>query len=400
MEQRKRICQILFILVLCILIVYMGRNWMRDSCDVSGEAAVEWNRFLIEQSRNLYLSGISYSLDKDGTSAKQWLEECAFQLIPLGNYVTQNALPEIDVEDVETYEMILKKQAEDEPMIDENGNLVGGETKEQASLDEVIKKDEQVSFSMEKLEDFEYLVSHFYTVDGTTSVTSKDLDAKKLLKKDMTIDQSKKGPKILIYHTHSQEEFRDSKKGNLNTTIWGMGKYLTKLLNETYGIETIHLDGVYDLIDGKMDRSKAYQFAEADVKKMLEKYPSIEVVIDLHRDGVGEKTHLVTEIDGKQTAQIMFFNGMSRTKTNGDIAYLYNPYIQDNLAFSLQMQIIAMQKYPGFTRRIYLKGYRYNMHLKPKSLLVEAGAQTNTVGEMKNAMVLLADVLSACITGK
>ena len=228
---------------------------------------------------------------------------------------------------------------------------------------------------MEKLKDFEYLVSHFYTVDGTTSVSAKDLNAEKLLAKNMKLDKKTKGPKILIYHTHSQEDFKDSKKGDPSTTIMGMGAYLSELLNKQYGIETMHHEGVYDLIDGEMDRSKAYQLAEKQVKKILKENPSIEVVIDLHRDGVAGTTHLVTEIGGKQTAQIMFFNGMSRTKANGDIAYLYNPYIEDNLAFSLQMQIAAAKLYPGFTRHIYLKSYRYNLHLKPKSLLIEAGAQ-------------------------
>lgn len=93
----------------------------------------------------------------------------------------------------------------------------------------------------------------------------------------------------------------------------------------------------------------------------------------------------------------MFFNGLSRTKANGNIAYLSNPYIEDNLAFSLQMQIAASKAWPGFTRHIYLKSYRYNMHLMPKTLLIEAGAQTNTVEEMKNAMVLLASTLDSVL---
>ena len=126
--------------------------------------------------------------------------------------------------------------------------------------------------------------------------------------------------------------------------------------------------------------------AEASIRPILEANPTIEVVIDLHRDGVAEETHLVTDIGGKPTAKIMYFNGLSRTRVNGDIDYLYNPYIQDNLAFSLQMQIASETLYPGFVRPIYLRGYRYNLHLMPKSLLIEAGAQTNTVGEMKNAM--------------
>ena len=110
----------------------------------------------------------------------------------------------------------------------------------------------------------------------------------------------------------------------------------------------MHHEGVYDLIDGKLDRSEAYEFAKPEVEQILAENPSIEVVIDLHRDGVADTTHLVTEINGKPTAQIMFFNGLSRTRVNGDLAGMANPYLQDNLAFSLQMKIAAETKYPGF----------------------------------------------------
>ena len=174
-------------------------------------------------------------------------------------------------------------------------------------------------------------------------------------------------------------------------------EYLTQLLNAD-GIETLHDSGVYDIINGKLDRSRAYENAESAVRPVLEANPTIEVAIDLHRDGVNADTHLVTEVNGKPTAKIMYFNGLSRTRTNGDIAYLYNPYIQDNLAFSLQMQIASEQYYPGFARHIYLKAYRYNLHLLPKSLLIEAGAQTNTVEEMKNAMEVLERTLKRVVT--
>ena len=132
----------------------------------------------------------------------------------------------------------------------------------------------------------------------------------------------------------------------------------------------------------------------------MKENPTIEVVIDLHRDAVDSDRHLVTTINGKETAQIMFFNGLSRTNAAGDIAYLENPNREMNLAFSLQMQLAAATYYPGFTRPIYLKGYRYNMHYVPKSLLVEVGAQTNTFGEAKNAMEPLADLLYKVLTAE
>ncbi len=145
-------------------------------------------------------------------------------------------------------------------------------------------------------------------------------------------------------------------------------------------------------------RDNAYSKAGPAVEQILRENPSIEIVIDLHRDGVPEGTRLVTEQGGKEMASIMFFNGLSRTTANGDIGYLPNPYIQDNLAFSLQMQLAAKEYYPGFSRAIYLKGYRYNMHYCPKTLLVEVGAQTNTVQEAMNAMEPLADIIAKVIS--
>lgn len=278
-------------------------------------------------------------------------------------------------EDGLTMELILQMQAQDE------------ETEEIEEIETSSEISEQGN-----LNDKGYVVNHFYTIDSTTMIYDGELDAQKFLAKDMRIDTKKEGPKILIFHTHSQEEFADSVKGDSNTSVVGMGAYLAKRLNEK-GIETIHHEGVYDLVNGKLDRSKAYELSEIGVKEILKQYPTIEVVIDLHRDGVREDLHLVTDVNGKQTAKIMFFNGLSRTKTNGDIDYLYNPYIQDNLAFSFQMQLEAEKMYPGLTRKIYLKGYRYSLHMMPKSLLIEAGAQTNTVAEMKNTMDLLANIL-------
>ena len=111
-----------------------------------------------------------------------------------------------------------------------------------------------------------------------------------------------------------------------------------------------------------------------------------------------ESVHLVTEQNGKRMAKLMFFNGLSHTTALGDLPYLKNPYIKDNLAFSLQAQIAAYEYYPDLTRRIYLKGYRFNMHFCPKTMLVEVGAQNNTLEEAKNAMVPLADILSKILT--
>lgn len=347
------------------------------------------NREILKCAWKLHMPELMYIEETGKESFEKWLINQMELLFPIGYMANGEEEKTLAVEDEDTYRLILKKQAEDENEVLEDGTVKSNKEKTEET--------QTAKISEKKLKNYAYLRSHFYTVDQTTKTDAKELDAGKLLKKNMKIRKDGSKPKILIYHTHSQEAFKDSKAGDKKTSIVGMGDILTKELNDTYRIPTMHHEGVYDLIGGKMDRSRAYQLAEVKVRKILKKYPSIEVVIDLHRDGVGNNTHLVTSIDGKKTGQIMFFNGLSRTKKNGDIAYLKNPYIQDNLAFSMQMQLAAAKKYPGFTRRIYLKSYRYNMHLMPKYLLIEAGAQTNTVKEMQRSMKVLADLLDAVV---
>lgn len=256
-------------------------------------------------------------------------------------------------------------------------------------------REKAVTYSVDKLRDFDYLLQNFYQVDSTTTIGSSQLNVDALLGKDMRLSHDASAPQILIYHTHSQEGYADSIPGDSSTTVVGVGDYLTEILTEQYGLNVIHHKGEYDV----GDRDHAYSNAAPAVEKLLADNPSIEVVIDLHRDGVGETTRLVTEQNGVSMAQIMFFNGLSRTTSTGDIDYLYNPYIADNLAFSFQAQLKAAEYYPGFTRRIYLKGYRFNMHYCPRTMLVEVGAQTNTLQEAKNAMLPLADILYKVLTG-
>lgn len=256
-----------------------------------------------------------------------------------------------------------------------------------------------VDLSAETLADFNYLLGQFYILDPNTATNGDQLNAARFLEKDLTLKREPQTPQILIYHSHSQETFVDSREGETEDTIVGVGNYLTRLLTENYGYNVIHVTETFDIIDGEIDRSRAYDFSREYVEQVLEENPSIEVIIDLHRDGVPEDRHLVTEINGKDTAQIMFYNGLSYTVNNGPVDYLPNPYIQDNLAFSFQLEYQAALYYPELYRGIYLAGLRYNLHLRPRALLLEAGAQTNTVQEVKNAMEPFADILNRVLQG-
>ena len=250
------------------------------------------------------------------------------------------------------------------------------------------------TYVLEQLMDYDFLIKHFYSVHTSTTAGRDLMNARDLLSRDMTMKGDDSKPQILIYHTHSQEAYKDSGPGQ---TVVGVGDCLTRLL-EAKGYNVYHDKSVYDLKNGQLDRSKAYNYALDGITNILQQNPSIEVVLDIHRDGVGENLHLVTQVDGRDTAQIMFFNGLSQTP-EGPIEYLQNPYREDNLAFSLQMQLGAAAYYPGFTRKICLKGLRYNEHLRPKSSLIEVGAQTNTYEEALNAMEPLSELLDMVLQG-
>lgn len=255
-------------------------------------------------------------------------------------------------------------------------------------------------FTREQLADFQFMIDNCYIVDSTTYVNREEMNADILLSMDMTMHQDNTDYQILIYHTHSSSEtFVDSRPGVLEDTPIGLGDTLTALL-EQYGYKVYHDRTVYDQIDGKIDRNYAYTASGEGIDRILAEHPSIEVVIDLHRDGVNENTHLVTEINGKPTARIMFFNGVSRTTRNGELEYLANPNRQANLAFSLQMYLAGTASYDDFLRRTYIKGYQYNLDRRPKATLIEVGGQTNTLEEANNAMEPLADILNQVLSGR
>ena len=253
-----------------------------------------------------------------------------------------------------------------------------------------------VEYDESKLSDYEFVMENFYTVDSCTSAGPDILKPKDFLEYNATIDKSQPGPHILIYHTHSQEAFIDSVPGDKSTTIVGVGEKLTELLREEYGYEVYHHTGEYD-IDTRDD---AYAKAAPALEEILEQYPQIQVIIDLHRDGVDESRHLVAEWEGRQIAQFMFFNGLSYLNSKGSIDYLPNPYLQGNLALSFQATVTANEYYPGLARRTYLNGYRYNMHYREKTMLIELGAQTNTVNEVMSACEPLAHILDMVFSGE
>ncbi|NLZ82374.1 MAG: hypothetical protein GX915_01765 [Clostridiales bacterium] len=251
-------------------------------------------------------------------------------------------------------------------------------------------------FTLKQLKDINFMVRNLYIVDATTKVTEPLFDAEIFASKDMTIKQGNDKPQILIYHTHSQEAFIDSRPNVTEDTIVGVGSILADILRKEYGYNVIHDKTEYDVVDGFEDRNKAYNYAKVGLENMLEKNPSIEVVIDLHRDDGAPRTVM---INGKETAKIMLFNGLSRDQ-NGPLPNHDNPFVQDNLAFGFQLQLESFDLYPGFFMKNYLKCYRYNLHMRPKSLLVELGTVNNSLESAQNSMDPFAHLIDRILQGE
>lgn len=295
-----------------------------------------------------------------------------------------------------------KKEMAEEPETEtgtesENGNELAETELNGDSMDKVLEAAAGI-IPKEKLMDYNYVLNNFYVVPSVTSLRPQVLDLDKISQVDLRIEKDSTVPQILIFHTHSQEKFADSDKNGMS--IVNVGDRLVSLLQEQYGYNVIHLTDEFDMAGGVLDRSEAYTYANTKLDEVLAQNPSIQVVIDLHRDGVDASKHLVTEIDGKQTARIMLFNGISYTKEQGEIDYLPNPYITENLAMTYKMFLLGKINYPDLFRCIYISGYRYCLHHVPRSMLIEAGAQTNTYEEVYNAMEPLARLIDMELTMK
>ena len=421
-EKRRRISAVI-ILLFCICAAFaiqFGSRWKGNIPQSSGFAAYAG----VRMQESIYQNVLDYYLPVIGTQPQQQrslselLADTVTGCFPVYTYAAQAGNEADHAQSFEAeleQQLALQLREENEAWYtEESGSdaleMAADDTVQQPQLQQMQENDlagsrEKSLFSyattksapvdLKELEDYQTLVKKHYCIDGTTSSNAAQLNIKKLLKQDMTLAKDADGPQILIYHTHSLEGYRDSKSGDLNESVVGLGDYLTELLTERYGYQVLHDRNTYD-----SDRDRAYGVAGPALEQLLAENPSIEIVIDLHRDGVPEDVYLLTEVNDTVMAPVMFFNGLSYTNTSGPVSALNNPNLSTNLAFSLQMELLASEYYPGFTRGIYLKGLRYNLHYCPRSLLVEVGAQTNSLQEAMNAMPPLADTLNRVLSGE
>lgn len=224
-----------------------------------------------------------------------------------------------------------------------------------------------------------------YVKDGNSNY---DVDIRKALGTAATCKIKKNaGYQVLIVHTHTTESYADSakswysKKVNPRTTdksesVVAVADEITKKLNAA-GIKTLHITTYHDY----PEYTGAYNRARETIKKYLKKYPSIEMVIDVHRDAItqddGTKIKPTVTIDGKKAAQVMIITGCDNEgKLN------FGGWRQ-NLVMAVQLQKQLADDHPGLMRPLYFAPFRYNMDLTPNSLLIEFGTDVNTLSEAK-----------------
>ncbi len=237
-----------------------------------------------------------------------------------------------------------------------------------------------------------------YTVDKKTGINMDLFDFNKFINTNFNINIENKKPKILIFHTHGSETYIDSK--NLNEGVMGLGALLKDEFENVYGIPTLHITERFDLVDGKTQILGAYERMNNYISEVLKENPSIEVVLDIHRDGLPDDVKIIANVDGKATSPIMFVNGLTSLKKGNSfepLKDLVNPNLKENLAFSFKLKAIGNSTYPTLFKKIYLHAYRYSLHFKGKSLLIEVGAQTNTWEESKNSIKPLAKTIASVL---
>ncbi len=329
------------------------------------------------------------------------LEMCLLLEAEKDNYVTEYRQPSVieemaAIENNLAYQSSLKNEIETESHSENLTDSSGQQEPVQMTGAFVPAQAPVATYSEEQLVDPEFIRKNFYSEDATTQIRSDQLQYNTLMGFDAALKQDNSNVQILVYHTHSQEAYIDSTPGDPSTSIVGVGEHLCDILRTQYGFNVLHHTGEYDV----ESRDNAYANAMVGLDRVLAENPTIEVMIDLHRDQTNPDTKLVTTIQDRPTARFMFFNGLCYTRALGTLTNLPNPYVQDNLSFAFQMQLAAEEYYPGLTRRIYLKGYRYNLHYRPKSVLIELGSQTNTVEEAMNACDPMAHIIAMILNGE
>lgn len=214
--------------------------------------------------------------------------------------------------------------------------------------------------------------------------TGFGINIDEMLKAPLKFDMKGSGPKVLIVHTHTTESYspegadmysadKSDRSLDEKQNMIAVGEAVKRVFEEN-GIEVIHDKTVHD----HPSFNGSYANSLKTVEKYKAKYPSICVVLDLHRDAFvyenGSKAKFVTEINGQKTAQLMLVVG-----TNG--GGLDHPDWRENMKLALKFQNEIIKEYPTLMRGVNLRKERFNGHTTHGSMIIEVGSSGNTISE-------------------
>lgn len=227
-------------------------------------------------------------------------------------------------------------------------------------------------------------------------------DIKKLLEQPLFWDLTGDEPTVLIIHTHASESYtkqagqdyaETTEFRTLNTAynMVALGDKLTQLLEQA-GISVIHDRTLHDY----PSYNNAYTNSRQSVQSILSQYPSIQVVLDLHRDAAlnsdGSQYAPSLTVNGETVAQLMLVVG-------SDASGMLHPGWQDNLAAAVKLQALLERQTPGITRSTILRAQRYNHDLSAGAMIVEIGTAGNSLQQAMAAVPYLAEALIALCHG-
>ena len=231
-----------------------------------------------------------------------------------------------------------------------------------------------------------------------------DISIKKYLQGKINFEIEKNdSPQVLIMHTHATESFMTddsdvytedftSRSRDNSKNMVAVGEAVAKKLNDA-GIKTLHDKTQHDY----PSYTDSYSRAAETIVSYLKKYPSIKVVLDLHRDAISgdgtDKVKVVTEIDGKKAAQVMLVMGSQ----SGSVTNF--PKWEENFKLAVRLQQIFEKNYPTLARPLMLASKNYNESLTTGSMLIEFGTDANTLSEVMTSAEMVGDSLVKLLNG-
>ncbi len=240
--------------------------------------------------------------------------------------------------------------------------------------------------SREPLEHFLFLDPSYVDIRNRCGA---EFDAGELFGRSLSFSLSTE-PCVLIIHTHGSEAYRDCpdyRSSDPEKNMVSIGTCIADRLNAA-GIPTLQDTTLHDVTAGY---NEAYGQAAASIEAYLDRYPSIQLVIDVHRDaasdGAGGQMPLTADLKGEQAAQLMLVMGT-------DTPELPHGGWEKNLSLAMKVQSYFSGLAPGIMRQTDLRGSRYNQHLAPYSLLLEVGSAGNTREEALRSASFVGDHLA------